>query len=135
MIDLLKLREALEASWDEQTSYRAVKQVGNPSLGQCYPTSWLIQQYFPEVEIIKGEVWNGTSEKAHFWNMIEIEGVRYYIDFTWQQFPPGSRVVSSRVLDRHNLGDGPSTVKRCSILKDRVEKYLLTKPQPDSKGI
>lgn len=36
--DLLLLREALEASWDEKTSYLGVKEKGNPALGQCYPT-------------------------------------------------------------------------------------------------
>lgn len=54
--DLLKIREALEASWDEKTSYLAVKQEGNPALGQCYPTSRVVQHFFPETEIIKGKV-------------------------------------------------------------------------------
>ena len=122
--DLLKLRTALETSWDEKTSYQAVKKEGNPSLGQCYPTTWLLQQYFPELEIVKGIVWNGKEEETHFWNLLEANGTSYYIDLTWQQFPPGSYVKSFKVLDRNKLGDGPSTIERCNILKSRVEMFL-----------
>jgi hypothetical protein len=31
---MLRLREALEASWDMQTAYGAVEQAGNPALGR-----------------------------------------------------------------------------------------------------
>lgn len=123
-IDLLALRRAIEASWDEKTSYLAVKKAGNPALGQCYPTAWLLQQYFPELEIVKGIVWNGTKEETHFWNILEQGGQQYSFDFTWQQFPLGSYVKSFDTLDRNNLGDGPETITRCRILKSRVEKYL-----------
>lgn len=124
MMDLLQLRQAIEVSWDEKTSHLAVKQDDNPALGQCYPTSWLVQQYFPEMEIVKGRVWNGQEEETHFWNVLEADSKKYDIDLTWQQFPHGSYVMSYEVLDRKNLSDGPGTVKRCSILKERVEKKL-----------
>ena len=55
-VDLPHLREALEASWGEKTSYLAAKKAGNPSLGQCYPTPRVIQHFFPETEIVKGKV-------------------------------------------------------------------------------
>ena len=64
--DLLLIREALEASWDEQTSYLAVKKKGNPTLGQCYPTARVVQHFFPETEIIKGEIWNGKETENIF---------------------------------------------------------------------
>jgi hypothetical protein len=124
MPDLLKLREALEASWDEKTAYLAVKRDGNPALGQCYPTTWLIQQYFPETEIAKGTVWNGHEKETHFWNILESNGIQYHIDLTWQQFPPGSYVKEFKILDRNKLGDGPETIKRCALLRTRVEKYM-----------
>lgn len=124
MIDLLKLRRAIEASWDERTSYLAVQESGNPSLGQCYPTSWLVQQYFPEFEIAKGEVWNGKEVETHFWNILKTDAAEYPLDLTWQQFPHGSYVKNCVILDRNNLGDGPETVKRCSLLKSRVEAHL-----------
>lgn len=97
--DLLKLREAIEASWDELTAYLGVKQEGNPALGNCYPTSWVVQHFFPETEIIKDRVWNGTEEETHFWNGLMTSGTMYHIDLSWQQFPAGSSVKSYEVLD------------------------------------
>ncbi len=122
--DLLLLREAMESSWDEKTSYLAVKEVGNPALGQCYPTSWVIQYFFPETEIIKGEVWNGKKIETHFWNGLLVNGSFYHIDFTWQQFPPHSSVRNFVILDRKSLNDSEGTIQRCKILLQRVKKYL-----------
>ena len=42
---MLRLHEALEASWDKQTAYQDVEQAGNRAYGQCYPTSRVIQNY------------------------------------------------------------------------------------------
>lgn len=123
-LDLLCLREALEASWDEKTSYQAVKEKGNPALGQCYPTSRVIQHFFPETEIVKGKVWNGKEIETHFWNMLKVKDDLYHIDLTWQQFPQGSKVREYTTLDRNRLGDSEPTVKRCELLLERVNNYL-----------
>lgn len=123
-IDLLRLREALEASWDEKTSYLAVKEKGNPALGQCYPTSRVVQQFFPETEIVKGKVWNGKEIETHFWNILKVKDNLYHIDLTWQQFPQGSKVREYTILDRNELGDSGPTVKRCELLLERVNDYL-----------
>ena len=123
-IDLLKLREALEASWDERTSYLAVKELGNPALGQCYPTSRVVQHFFPRTEIVKGQVWNGKENETHFWNVLKIKDDQYHIDFTWQQFPHGSRVREYVVIDRRRLNDSEPTVERCELLLKRVKRYL-----------
>ena len=117
--DLLKIREALEASWDMQTSYLAVSKASNPALGQCYPTSRVVQFIFPETEIIKGKVWNGKEIETHFWNGLMIDGVLYHIDLTWQQFPPGSTVREFKILDRDLLDDSAQTIVRCELLKQR----------------
>ncbi len=122
--NLLELREALEASWDELTSYRGVSRVGNPALGQCYPTSRVIQYFFPETEIIKGVVWTGGQEEIHFWNGLTVKGKIFHIDLSWQQFPSGSSVRSFKILDRNDLGDGDDTIRRCDLLKSRVIAYL-----------
>lgn len=123
-IDMFRVREALEASWDEKTSYLAVKEDGNPALGQCYPTSRVLQHFFPELEIAKGKVWNGKEEESHFWNILSISGVTYHIDLTWQQFPHSSIVREFNILDRKELGDSDPTVKRVELLKQRVTEYL-----------
>jgi hypothetical protein len=127
-ISLLKIREAIEASWDENTSYLAVTQKGNPALGQCYPTSRVVQYFFPKSEIIKGEVWNGKEVETHFWNGLQIDDDLYHIDLSWQQFPAGSSVRKFEILDRNSLNDSDSTVKRCELLLERVKKYLKNNP-------
>jgi hypothetical protein len=77
---MLRLREALEASWDKQTAYGAIEQAGNPALSQCYPTARVVQHYYPATEIIKGKVWTGKSEEIHFWNGLSIGDTWYHID-------------------------------------------------------
>ncbi len=123
-IDLPRLREALEDSWDEKTSYLAVKEKGNPALGQCYPTSRVVQHFFPETEIAKGKVWNGKEIETHFWNVLKVNDYFYHIDLTWQQFPQGSKVREYTILDRNQLGDSEPTIKRCELLLERVTNYL-----------
>ena len=126
-ISMLELREALEASWDSDTAYAGAFEAGNPALGQCYPTSWLVQQFYPEAEIVEGDVWTGTGVETHFWNILTVAGKEIHIDFTWGQFPPGSVVRTFRTRDRLTLGDGPATIKRCELLRDRVARYLAGK--------
>lgn len=123
-IDLPHLREALEASWDEKTSYLAVKKAGNPALGQCYPTSRVVQHFFPDTEIVKGKVWNGKEIETHFWNILKVKDDLYHIDLMWQQFPQGSKVREYTILDRNQLGDSEPTIKRCELLFERVNRYL-----------
>ncbi len=123
-VDMFRVREALEASWDSATSNQHILEDGNPALGQCYPTSRVIQHFFPETEIVEGEVWTGKSTEKHFWNLLKKEGKEYHIDFTWQQFPGGSVIKNFKIRDRNNLGDGPETLKRVDILLKRVEAYL-----------
>ena len=121
---MLRLREALATSWDRLTAYGAIEQIGNPALGQCYPTARVVQHYYPATEIIKGKVWTGEREEIHFWNGLQIGDTWYHIDLCWQQFPAGSVVREFIVLDRHNLGDGEATLERCALLLKRVETCL-----------
>jgi hypothetical protein len=122
--DLLRLREALEASWNEETAYLGAAHKGNPALGQCYPTARIVQHFFPETEIVKGVVWSGEKEETHFWNVLVVGGARYPIDLSWQQFPPGSLVRSYTILDRNDFGDGEDALRRCDLLLQRVLNYL-----------
>ena len=122
--DLLRLREALEASWDEETAYLGAARKGNPALGQCYPTARVVQHFFPETEIVKGVVWSGTKEETHFWNVLMVGSAHYHIDLSWQQFPHGSLIRSYTVLDRNDLGDGEDAIRRCDLLLQRVLNYL-----------
>jgi len=121
---MLCLREALAASWDERTAYLAVKQAGNPALGQCYPTSRVVQHFYPETEIVKGTVWTGKSREVHFWNALPVGDDLYHIDLSWQQFPEGSNVQEFLIIKRQELNDSDVTVQRCTLLLTRVEEYL-----------
>lgn len=126
-MDLTRLREALEASWQSDTAYLGVQEVGNPALGQCYPTSRVMQYFYPETEIVEGEVItpNGKIEK-HFWNLLKMENKELHIDLSWQQFPCGSRVKSWKVRDRKYLNDGVETTERVERLLGRVKYYLAS---------
>ena len=126
---MLRLREALEASWDTQTAYQAAEKAGNPAFGQCYPTSRVVQHYYPGTEIVKGKVWTGKNEEIHFWNGLPVGDGLHHIDLSWQQFPAGSVVREFVVLDRQNLGDTEATIQRCALLLKRVENYLRN-PSP-----
>lgn len=123
-VDLIALREALEASWSARTSYGGVWEEGNPALGQCYPTARVVQHFLPASEIVKGTVWTGTRHEVHFWNELTVEGDAVAIDLTWQQFPPGSVVTARETLGRDALGDSPATVTRCDLLLAGVQAHL-----------
>lgn len=83
-----------------------------------------MQHFFPEMEIIKGEVWNGKKLETHFWNGLTVSGKLYHIDLTWQQFPSGSSVRKYAILDRNSLGDSEPTIKRYESLLQRVTDHL-----------
>jgi hypothetical protein len=122
----LSLRDALEASWSAETSYRGVTRAGHPAYGQCYPTARVVQRYFPETDIAEGEVWTGVDIEAHFWNVVERAGTLFSLDLSWSQFPLGSSVRTYAIRDRSTLGDSPETVRRVAILLDRVAGWLET---------
>lgn len=121
---MLLLREALEASWDTQTAFGTAEMVGNRAFGQCYPTSRVVQHFYPATDKFKGKVWTGERVETHFWNCLPVGAEWYHIDLSWQQFPAGSVVREFVVLDRQNLVDGESAMERCALLLKRVEDYL-----------
>ncbi|MBC7546228.1 hypothetical protein H7171_00605 [Candidatus Saccharibacteria bacterium] len=73
--DMLKIREALEASWDEKTSYLAVKQEGNPALGQCYPTSRVVQHFSLKQKSLRARSGTVKKSKLIFGMACELMGV------------------------------------------------------------
>jgi hypothetical protein len=127
-VDLPILTLALEASWDHLTSYQGAIRPGNPAYGQCYPTSRVVQWFYPEYEIAKGEVWTGTSVEQHFWNVRGIGEHAEWMDLSWKQFPAGSVVRQFSLLDRTSLGDSERTKERCALLLQRVLSYLGKSP-------
>lgn len=123
-IDLPILTLALEDSWDHLTSYQGATRPGNPAYGQCYPTSRVVQWFYPECEIAKGEVSTGARFEQHFWNVRGIGEHAEWIDLSWKQFPAGSVVRHFSLLDRNSLGDSERAKDRCALLLQRVLSYL-----------
>jgi hypothetical protein len=121
---MLCLREALAASWDKRTTYLEVEHAGNPALGQCYPTSRVVQHYYPETEIVKGKVWTGERTDVHFWNGLRVGNDWYHIDLSWQQFPASSIIQEFVIVERQELNDSEATMQRCALLLKRVDDYL-----------
>ena len=101
-----------------------MQKASNPLLGQCYPTSRVVRHFFPETEIVKGNVWKDKEIETHFWNVLKVKDDLYHIDLTWQQFPQGSKVCEYTILDRNKLGDSDLTGRRCEFLLGRVNNYL-----------
>jgi hypothetical protein len=123
--DLRLLLAALEASWDEQTSYQGAVRSGNPAFGQCYPTARLIQQLDPRMEIVRGTVQAADGFHTHFWNALPVgAGPLSHLDLTWHQFDAAARVCASEVLNREKLGDSQTTIERCDLLQARVVHWL-----------
>lgn len=128
------LLPALQASWDGMTAYAGAFQPGNPALGQCYPTSRVVQAFFPGFEIARGRVNTGTLIEAHFWNVDPRATGLEHVDLTWSQFPAASEVVDYELLDRNALSDSPPTILRCQVLLERVmarlqSAHALTSPE------
>jgi hypothetical protein len=130
-VTLARLNSAMEASWDERTASLGASRPGNPALGQCYPTTRVVQWFFPDFEIAVGEVDTGSSRECHFWNVDPAGDPPLHVDLSWQQFAPGSTVTTFKLLDRHALGDSPLTVERCRLLLRRVLAHLAgDRPPP-----
>jgi len=123
-VTLSILAEALEASWDSLTAYQGADVPGNPAFGQCYPTARVVQWFYPDLEIVSGEVQTGSGIERHFWNVRGMADDAEWVDLSWQQFPPGSVVQRFEILDRNSLADSQGTQDRCVLLLKRVLAYL-----------
>lgn len=128
LVDPLALARAVEASWDHRTAYKGLFRADNRAFGQCYPTSRVVQCFYPDYEIAMGEVWTGSGIEHHFWNVRGSGANAQWLDLSWQQFPAGSVVQHFTVLDRNCLGDSAATVERCALLLRRVLSHLGCHP-------
>lgn len=81
-IDLTRLKDAIERSWDHRTAYQGATRADNPAYGQCYPTSRVVQLFYPEAEIACGDVWAGQGTECHFWNIIGTGDEATWIDLS-----------------------------------------------------
>lgn len=131
--NMLSLRQAIEASWGVDTAYLEAYEEGNPALGNCYPTSRVVQYYYPKTEIVEGEIQTPKGTEKHFWNLLTVDDIDYHIDLSWQQFPVGSYVKSYKIRDRNELNDGEDAIRRVNLLLSRVKKFLASFNHKSSK--
>jgi hypothetical protein len=129
-LDLPRLCEAFEASWDERTSYQGAVREGNPAFGQCYPTARVMQSFFPVLDVARGLVRTTAGLETHFWNVLPSADGPRDIDLTWQQFPYGSSVCNFELLDRDKFRDSDETTARCALLLHRVVVHLIKARSP-----
>ena len=123
-VDLINLREAIEKSWNKDTAYGGSFDPSNPSLGQCYVSSWVVQYFFPEFEIYEGQVDTGKQDEKHFWAELRHAGDNIVLDLTWQQFPGGSHIKERKHRDRKTLNGSEDSIRRRELLLSRVKEYL-----------
>jgi hypothetical protein len=126
-VDMLTLRYAIEQAWKPDTAYHGVEESGNPALGQCYVSSRVVQEYFPEAELAQGEVLAAGKVEKHFWNVFQVNGESIHVDLTWSQFPVGSKVINWAIRDRETYNDSPPTIERVETLLRRVRQILSSK--------
>ena len=91
----------------------------NPSYGQCYSTTLLVNDYFGG-KILKAKFEDGTG---HYWNLIDNKE----IDLTREQFDKDEIIPKPSVHSREELLNKPSYKeynRRYHILKHRVEDFL-----------
>ena len=121
-MELKKLEEALENSWDRKTCHPKTSSLWtpkNPAFGQCKPTALIVQDYF------MGEIFY-CRRPYHYWNML-LSGKE--VDLTRKQFPKGMTMHFAGIKSRHEMLDVESALKALSLerymlLKERVEDYL-----------
>jgi hypothetical protein len=121
---LLALARSLRASWDELTAYQGKFDPANPSAGQCYPTSRVVEWFYPDYEVVRGEVLTQAGIEQHFWNVRVGSVDAQKIDLSWDQFPPASTIVRFEFLFSNAFADSAGTQGRCLLLLTRALRHL-----------
>ncbi|MCR4323452.1 MAG: hypothetical protein NUV37_00580 [Nanoarchaeota archaeon] len=126
-VDESRLETALRTSWTRQSSSDPGNwSSDNPAFAQCAATSLVVNDYLGgEIVIADANLPDG-SQISHYLN--RVEGVEK--DFTKDQFPAGTRVVTRNYTPRgfsstrdEMLSYGMNQV-RYNILKSRVQESL-----------
>jgi hypothetical protein len=118
---LIDLREAIENSWSRETSYNPDKWTpDNPALGQCAITTLFLHRQSGG-NVMRGNVLTPNNENIiHYW--LRIGGID--IDFTWKQFPNGSKITKEETIDPRRIERDPTTMSRYSIFYTNVISYV-----------
>jgi hypothetical protein len=121
-MDLKTLEDAVRGSWSKETCYPGCANEwneANPAFGQCAVTALVVQDYL-------GGTLLYCQHQHHYWNST-VRGEE--VDFTREQFPPGTVVCLDEIKPRKHVLESDSAIKaltpqRYSLLKQKVEKKL-----------
>jgi hypothetical protein len=123
-MDPLKLEKIISASWIKETSKDYLSwSASKPTIGQSIPTSLVVQDYCGGKIIEAYAILPNKEKTLHYFN--SIDNVTY--DFTRQQFPKDTKLISKRIGDdeiRNFLLSTSENMKRYSLLKVIVDKTL-----------
>ena len=137
-MDLKSLEDALESSWDKDTSSENDWSKENPSYGQCAVTALILEKYLGgKILWAKAQLPNG-KEVSHYWNYI----LNQEIDITRKQFPKDTIIPKGvEMIERKKDNDKlkaydnnkeyilsyTKTMERYKILEARVDEILCKK--------
>lgn len=128
-MNINELEKILEKCWCRET---IIQQAGwkedNPALGQCVPTSLVVNDYFGGEIIWAMATLQEGKEISHYFNKIDEKE----IDLTRKQFPEGTIIpagiprTKGFKTTRDYLLSSQNVVERYNLLKLKVEKFLVT---------
>lgn len=114
-MNIEQLTSLLRQSWSKETCYekcRDDRYPGNPSVGQCFVTALVVNDYLGWV-IVKWMASNGVS---HYWNRIDWKDT----DLTRDQFDDSVTIVEVWEVEREEIQQN----ERYKELRRKVEKLV-----------
>ncbi|MEZ5230149.1 MAG: hypothetical protein R2710_26835 [Acidimicrobiales bacterium] len=120
---------AIRSSWAADTCAEAGWHEGNPSKGQCEPSSFVAWRYLGGDLVLGRVLVDGHQVEHHYWNRIDGED----LDLTSEQFGPEHVVEKLRVLSSDFLADNmsamkPEMLRRIELMTKRVTAIVGQPP-------
>jgi hypothetical protein len=120
-MDAQRLEAILAQSWCRETSYTPERWTpANPAYGQCAVTALIVRDY------LGGDIVRGTAKPpagrsvSHYYNRIRGRDV----DLTARQFPAGTAISASKVVEPGALLAHLPVRERYELLRARVARRL-----------
>lgn len=121
-----ELADAIAASWSRETCFASDEfmsggVLGDPSRGQCGPTSLIIQDWFGGSLLVTDVFTNGERIGAHYWNRLPDSRE---VDLTRHQFRPEESLGEAQVTTRSPGQEPAKGLEQYRLLKSRVSDLL-----------
>ena len=123
---LEELVDAIAASWSRETSFASEEFMsrgasGNPSRGQCGPTSLVVQDWFGGSLLVTDVFIAGASVGAHYWNRLPDSRE---VDLTRRQFLPDETLGEAMVTPRVPKQEPAKGLEQYRLLQSRVRDLV-----------